>query len=176
MSDPFSEPRFGLVHLERTYLRLCLLSCPGIRFNAATPISNDGLLEEDVDRLEHHSVKMVVSCLTEAELLLGTERYRTAYAQRGILWHIVAIPDMAPPTEVDDARLTEALRLAEAFMANGHRLAVHCLAGLGRTGTVAARFAMSYGLTAPEAIDFIRNRYDRRAIETGAQEAFLFSR
>ncbi len=46
---------------------------------------------------------------------------------------------------------------------------VGCRAGLGRTGTVLAGLAKFAGIEAPVA--WVRENYDRRAVETAAQEA-----
>lgn len=176
MSSPFSPPRFSAVSLQGTDLRMCLLSCPGIRFTPATRISTRAFLDEDLARLERHDVKLVVSCLTEAELILETTCYDAAYAERNIAWHRVSIPDMRPPTDANDRELGEIFRVARRVMAAGHAIGIHCMAGLGRTGTVAALLCMRYGLSAQHAIDFIRRTHASEAIETEAQMAFLFNR
>lgn len=173
MSSPFSAPRFSLVHMENTDLRMCLLSCPGIRFTSGSPVSNIGFLDEDLARLQKNNVKMVVSCLTEKELLLGVETYAKAYERMGIDWHLVPIADMTPPSEANDITLAATFEVAKTVFASGNPVAFHCLAGLGRTGTVAARLAMAYGLSAADAISFIRTHHDGKAIETKEQEAYL---
>ena len=152
---------------------MCLLSCPGVRFNSGAAITSLTFLEEDLARLTGSKVKMVLSCLCESELKLGVGRYTDAFAKYGISWKLVPIPDMTPPSSAHDIALVAALSSAKPLLATGHPLGIHCMAGLGRTGTVAARFAMSYGLSALEAIQFIRDRHDKSAIETSEQEAYL---
>ena len=58
-------------------------------------------------------------------------------------------------------------------MKGGDAVAIHCLAGLGRTGTIAARFLMQFGLRAEQAISQIRQQHSIYAIETTAQEKYL---
>jgi len=174
MSSAFSAPKFSLVQLENTDLKMCLLSCPGIRFASGKPTSNTAILEEDVQRLAKFDVKLVVSCISEPELLLGTPAYAEAFQRAGIEWHLVPIPDMSPPSVANDVTLAATFQSAKSVLADdGSTIAFHCLAGLGRTGTVAARFAMTYGLSAHDAIQFIRTHHDRKAIETKEQEAYL---
>lgn len=46
--------------------------------------------------------------------------------------------------------------------------------GLGRTGTAMAVIATLAGMDPQEAIDWVRNHYDHRAVGTHAQRAFVF--
>lgn len=84
---------------------------------------------------------------------------------------IIEWPDFGLPASPADA----ALEIASAFdrARLGERLEVGCLGGLGRTGTVLACFAVLCGLGAESAIDWVRTRYDRRAIETAEQEQWV---
>ncbi len=57
-------------------------------------------------------------------------------------------------------------------LAEGARVLIHCRAGLGRTGTVAARLLVEHGLEPEAAI--LRVRQSRPgAIETAGQEAYV---
>ena len=163
------------VRLSGTDLSLILRACPGIRVDGGRKVSSLDALAEDVQALRDRNVGLVVSCLTDAELSLGIEAYEAAYAAAGINWLRVAIPDMSPPGPETEPRLNEVLSAAREVMATGRPVAIHCMAGLGRTGTVAARLAMEDGLTAEDAIEFIRASHSRAAIETREQELYLMS-
>ena len=77
------------------------------------------------------------------------------------------VPDFTPPTpeqiELGVAAIAEALSC-------GSRVAVHCGAGLGRTGTLLACYLVQRGMAAEEAICRIRTARPG-SIETPEQEA-----
>jgi atypical dual specificity phosphatase len=58
----------------------------------------------------------------------------------------------------------------EHSLAAGRPVAVHCAAGLGRTGAVLASYLVSHGATAEDAIADVRRVYNPLAIENAAQE------
>ena len=63
-------------------------------------------------------------------------------------------------------------KLRERRRAQGEVLAVHCLAGIGRTGTVLAAWLVREGLTAVEALRRVR-LIDAQYVQTAEQEEFL---
>lgn len=79
----------------------------------------------------------------------------------------IAVPDFTAPTQAQlHQGLLEVLRLMEA--APGLPVYVGCAAGLGRTGTFIAALARLAGIE--DAVAWTRTQYDRRAVETPAQE------
>ncbi|MFC4822386.1 ATP-binding cassette domain-containing protein [Dokdonella ginsengisoli] len=63
-------------------------------------------------------------------------------------------------------------RRMTTMLDRGEVLAVHCRAGIGRTGTILAGWLIAEGLTADAALDRIR-RIDPAFVQTDEQEAFL---
>lgn len=176
MSSGFSSSRFSALVLPKKAINLHLMSCPGIRFTNDGAIATPEFLAEDLSRLQTHNTRMVLSCICDSEFTLGIERYADEFQRKGIIWRRVAIPDMTPPSPEHDNALDQVLDEAAVTLVDGGGLAIHCLAGLGRTGTVAARYAMSEGMSAAVAIDFIRTQHDKKAIETREQENYLIAR
>jgi atypical dual specificity phosphatase len=70
-------------------------------------------------------------------------------------------------------QMHQAIFCIQNSLRNEQPIAVHCERGRGRTGTIIAGYLTTCGLTAQEAIDFIR-RLRPGSIETEEQEAAIF--
>lgn len=79
-------------------------------------------------------------------------------------------PDFWVPTDPVAAR---AVILDLYARLDAERCEVACGGGRGRTGTVLAALTVLDGLTPPEAVRWVRERYHPRAVETLWQQRFL---
>lgn len=79
-------------------------------------------------------------------------------------------PDFWLPSDPEAARTA----LSQAWeRAGAERVEIACGGGRGRTGTALACLARLDGLSAPDAIAYIRAHYHRGAVETPWQRRFV---
>ena len=78
----------------------------------------------------------------------------------------IPMADMTAPCPDEVQRFVDQLT---ALVEGGHKVAVHCGAGLGRTGTMLACYLVACGLSADEAVRQIRRRRPG-SVESAAQE------
>jgi atypical dual specificity phosphatase len=88
-------------------------------------------------------------------------------AQHGLTEVHLPVRDFTAPTPEQLGRGVEAI---EQALANGHRVAVHCGGGIGRTGTLLACYLVRQGMGAAEAIARVRAMRPG-SVETRAQVA-----
>ncbi|HYO86519.1 MAG TPA: protein-tyrosine phosphatase family protein [Dermatophilaceae bacterium] len=79
-------------------------------------------------------------------------------------------PDFGLPTDRQDAQ--QALREAWCRAAE-ERVEIACTGGRGRTGTALACLAVLDGVPAREAVAYVREHYDLRAVETPWQHRYV---
>ena len=172
-NDPNGALAISHMPVPRFPAMLALMACPGSR---ALPAGHEAVrrsFRRDVERLAALDVALVLSCLTAEELPLCRSEAAHVFSTAGVAWRLLPIADMSAPDPALDGQLQELLGLAESYLRRGQQVAIHCKAGLGRTGTVAARLLIRQGLTAETAIAAVRAAHDEAAIETAAQIAYL---
>ncbi len=122
---------------------------------------------EDLAWLRHQGIEVLVS--------LSEERPPRTWAEdAGLLVFHEPLEDMEPPTQDQlDRAVSALLRARESKMP----AAVHCEAGLGRTGVVLAAYFVARGMTAQNAIAHVR-RLRPGSVETDeqAEAVELFAR
>jgi hypothetical protein len=97
--------------------------------------------------------------------LLGKEPPAVPWESRWLRW-----PDFGLPADPDAVGQT----LAEAWRrAAAERVEVACTGGHGRTGTALACLAVIDGVPNSDAVVFVREHYDRHAVETRRQRRYI---
>ena len=82
-------------------------------------------------------------------------------------------PDMGiPGAEMRALIAAQAPELVSLLQAGNMKIAIHCVGGKGRTGTIAASFLTKTGVPATEAIATVR-RIRPGTVETEAQEQWV---
>ncbi len=140
---------------------------------------------DDPYRLEaalEHGHTAFIDLTEPEEVLGGTRQPLPPYdqllsqlaAQRGltVVYHRFAVRDLSAPTAAVMWSILDAIDSARAA---GHHVLIHCLGGIGRSGTVAGCYLVRHGWTAEQALAHIQEQIDasrkagRRSPETSAQ-------
>jgi atypical dual specificity phosphatase len=101
--------------------------------------------------------------------LLNLPSDASIYVSAGFAFLCLPIPDGGAPRMVQAA---EFIRFVTEQLSADRPVAVHCSAGLGRTGTMLATYLIAQGANARAAIQQVRV-VEKMAIETPAQIEFL---
>jgi protein-tyrosine phosphatase len=157
------------IPLHGAHLGLC--GCPGM----AATLPGRPAFERAVDDLARWPASAVVTLMESRELeMLGLGHFPDVIRDRIPLWLHLPIRD----GDIPDRRWMDDWRLARlviaGLLAEGRNVAMHCLAGVGRTGTVAALCLSDAGAArGRDAIDHVRAVHTVHAAETPEQEAFV---
>lgn len=129
-------------------------------------------LEVDLVSLRRdHGLSRLV-CLVEAHELdvLGIPDLLERAEAEGLRTRHAPIPDGGAPDH--PSRMEVLVEEIRSWLAAGEGVYLHCWAGLGRTGTVAASLLIALGHPWREALATVRSARPG-AVETAVQEAFL---
>ncbi len=118
--------------------------------------------DDELPVLHDAGIRAVVS-------LLNIPSDTAVYEPAGLDYLCLPIPDGLAP---DFTQADEFVRFVQTHKAAGHAVAVHCHAGLGRTGTMLAAYLIAEGADATVALLKVRSA-EPAAIETRHQVKFL---
>ncbi|MDA0960551.1 MAG: dual specificity protein phosphatase family protein [Proteobacteria bacterium] len=125
------------------------------------------------DQWSGADVRVVVTLLEKAEIkALGFESLAAHLSQTDILWHHLPIRNMEAPLTSHEPYLREVIANMAHCLEARKAVFIHCHAGLGRTGLIAATALKSFGMTTDEAIQTIRTKRPG-SIENAIQESFV---
>lgn len=160
--------------LEHGEGRLGLCYCPGKKVTRRG-VRWNRCLEQDLSRLKRDfGVTTLVCLLNESELShFKLRHYSELVCAMGFGLAEFPIIEMAAPPSLE--RTTALVVGILERLVRGERVVVHCRGGVGRAGLVAACALLHMGLadTAGSAIEEVRRRRCRRAVESLSQEKFV---
>lgn len=128
-------------------------------------------LHRDLDSLRRAGVRRLVLLVDDEELRRWGDRdvvKRAAGYGIEVVRHPIAdggVPDSPQSMALVIADVEEGLRQGN--------VAIACMAGIGRSGMVAACALVAHGVPPDEAVATVRARRHPGAVETAAQEAFV---
>jgi protein-tyrosine phosphatase len=128
-------------------------------------------LERDLDELRAAGIRHLVLLVTDQELVRwGDPDIVARAAAAGVEIDRRPMPDGAAPRSFEEmASILAAIRRARGT----GDVAVACMGGVGRTGTVAACALVEGGVDPDEAVAEVRRVRHPTAVETAAQLAFV---
>lgn len=153
--------------------RIGLTACPGIA--AALDGNRRGALDADLAAIVAWRARALVTLVEPFELtLLGVEDLGERAAAHGLAWWHLPVIDGTAPGTAFEPRWSEAGPALHRRLGADERVVVHCHAGMGRSGAVAARLLVERGVSPEQAIITIR-RARPGAIENDEQVRWVLA-
>ena len=151
-----------------------MVACPGVRVaeNSAGVAKH---IQADIQEIVDWGANSVVSLIEDHEFRLNqVEELHPRLKAEGIAAMHLPIIDMSiPDQDFEDAWAEDGERIRHSLRL-GERVVLHCYAGLGRTGMIAARLLVELGQTPDDAIKLVRQSNKRR-IQTQEQLEFIYT-
>ena len=144
-----------------------MTDCPRLPYDA------DWIVEDRICALSlpsEEEIRLLGRCGVTAVVSVASEEYADPvreWCQAAGLRHLrYRVPDMVAPEAAD---VRDFVAEVTYELERGGRVAVHCLGGVGRTGTMVACYLVAAGHSADEAIDEVRRRRPG-SVQTRSQE------
>lgn len=169
-----SRLRIGEAWVPGTGGVIGMTLCPGKKGpSTRSRLLWDRDLDADLERIRRWGAEVVVTLMEQHELdALQVGHMGEAVLATGLEWFHLPIVDGQAPDGSFEARWNQSGPQLRAILADGGRVLLHCRGGLGRTGVVAARLLMEFGVPVEDAVRIVREAR-RGTIETSVQERYL---
>ncbi len=154
-----------------------LTFCPGKKHTGLYAGAWNRDLRTDLQAIQSFGATALVTLMESHELdkvAVPARMLRDETRVMAMEWYHLAIKDVGVPDERFERLWGESGLRLRAILAAGGKIVVHCLGGLGRTGTVAGRLLVEFGDTPEAAIARIRAARPG-SIETTGQEDYVRS-
>ena len=165
--------RIDYVTPDRCQGRIGMTLCPGKQ--EANAISGDWQrdLALDLQRIRNWGACGVVSLMEKEEMeWYGVADLPEKTLALGMQHFHLPIVDMDIPREGFEENWVVSGAELRSLLLSGDSIVIHCLGGLGRTGTITARLLIELGMDADTAISRVRTARPG-AIQTIQQEVYV---
>jgi protein-tyrosine phosphatase len=130
-------------------------------------------LDDDLEVIIAWGAQALVSLIEGYEfVLLDVPEFPEKVRTLSIPWFHLPIVDLDVPDKRFDEEWETAGQELRRILADGGKIVLHCRAGLGWTGTIAARLLVEFGVDPREAIAKVRQARPG-AIQTRVQEEYV---
>jgi ADP-ribosyl-[dinitrogen reductase] hydrolase len=154
--------------------RIGLTACPGIGAALGGGIP-EGALDADLAGIVGWRARALVTLVEPFELtLLGVEGLGERAMAQGLAWWHLPVIDGTAPGSAFEPRWAEAGPALHRCLDADERMVIHCHAGMGRSGAVAARLLVERGMSPEQAIITVR-RARPGAIENDEQVQWVLA-
>lgn len=147
--------------------------CPGMHDSYGYVTSRDRNLDADLQAILDWGAVAVVSLIEAEEFTdFGVGELPSRARELGLEHFHLPIADLGTPDMEFEREWQRHGPSLHGILQRGERILIHCLAGLGRTGTIAARLLVELGMEPDAAIQTVR-RARPGTIQTVAQERYV---
>ncbi len=167
--------RIDSVMLDSTGGAIGMTLCPGKQWPYGITGEWSRDLDADLRLIKVFGARAVVTLMEADELEsvgVPVASLEEKFRELDLEWFHLPIRDMDIPTQDWEEQWVHAARRLHMLLRTGERIVVHCLGGLGRTGTIAARLLVEFGMGPEEAIHRVRSARPG-AIQSIQQERYV---
>ncbi|MDO6460617.1 tyrosine-protein phosphatase [Granulosicoccaceae sp. 1_MG-2023] len=153
--------------------RIGLVACPGLRIGGGQKQNVNRQMKADLDAIVEWGARGVVTLVEEHELsIAGVSDLPERIRAERLWWRHMPMMDMYIPEEdFESDWVREGARIRN-LLTHGENIIIHCYAGLGRTGLLAAKILVEFGMQPEDAIKRVRETNKRR-IQTKEQADYI---
>ena len=129
-------------------------------------------LNNDLKSLKHQKVDVIISLTHKVEIeRLGISNFEKSIKNFGFIHFVEPIEDFSVPKSHRTKKLTNLIQKIFTFLEDGKSVLIHCNAGLGRSGLIAA-LLIKFKCGFEDPVSHVRN-FCSGAIETDEQLSFV---
>lgn len=138
------------------------------------PCPRPQVLAEDMAYYMNLGINTIVCLLEKPEMIVrGLALEEPLCREFNLRFEHFSIPDQSVPSHL--AAFRRLVNNLDAELKQGRNLAIHCYAGIGRTGVLAGSLLIRDGMTAQAAIELMSKIRGRNMPQTQAQYDFLIA-
>lgn len=172
-TDPL---RVDAAAVPGTATRIGMTFCPGKHQSWGQHAAWRRDLLTDLEAIRVWGATTLITLIEDHEFAaVGVEALPDTARQVGLNWLHWPIVDCDAPDERFEQAWQQEFPGVKQQLQSGHSIVLHCMGGMGRTGTVAALMLTEFGMAPDEAVDSVRAARPG-TIETAVQLRYVMGR